>query len=239
MDNAGYAALTRQSGLLREMRVVANNVANASTTGFRSEGVIFSEYIKALGPQAPSLSMASARVRDTLEVQGALTQTGGTFDLAIEGEGYFLIETPQGQRLTRAGHFMPNAQGDLVTPEGHLVLDAGGGPIFVPQGVGSVSIAADGTLGADGQPVAQIALVVPADPLSLRREDGVRFIAEAGVEPAPEARMVQGYLEDSNVDAILQVARMIEIQRAYELGQSFAEREDERIRSVLRALGPR
>lgn len=237
MDNATYTALTRQSGLMNEMRVVANNIANLSTTGFRSEGVIFAEHIKALGPNDPSLSMATASARQTLLAQGTLTQTGGSFDLAIEGDGFFLVETPGGERLTRAGAFTPNENGDLVTPEGFRVLDAGGTPVFVPQGAGPVGIAPDGTISAGGQPVGQIGLVNPSNILGMVREDGVRFRADDGFEPAVEGRMLQGFVEESNVNPVLEITRMIEVQRAYELGQSFLDKEDERIRSAIRALG--
>ncbi len=236
MDNASYATLTRQSGLMQEMRALANNIANASTTGFRAEGVMFSEHVKSLGPDARSLSMATAAVRDTVMTQGSLSQTGGTFDLAIEGEGFFLIETPNGQRLTRAGAFQPNENGDLVTPDGYQVLDAGGAPVFVPQGTGPVGISPDGTISAGGQPLGQIGVVIPTDPNQMTRESGVMFNATGGFEPAPDARMLQGFLEESNVDPILQVSRMIEVQRAYELGQSFMDKEDERIRSVIEAI---
>lgn len=236
MDNSVYAALTRQSGLMQEMQVIANNVANASTTGFRAEGVMFSEYVKAIGPDTPSLSMARASVRDTAMTQGTLTQTGGTFDLAVEGDGFFLIETPAGQRLTRAGAFGPNQNGDLVTADGYRVLDAGGAPVFVPQGVESVGISADGTISADGQPIGQIGLVAPIDPNGMVRESGVLFDAQGGFEPVADPRMVQGFLEGSNVDPILQIARMIEVQRAYELGQNFLDNEHERVRSVIQAI---
>lgn len=234
MDNAGYTALTRQSGLMAEMRTIANNIANANTTGFRAEGVIFAEHIKQTG--SDSVSMATASVRDTVLTQGAMVQTGGPFDLAIEGDGFFLIDTPNGQRLTRAGSFTPNEVGDLVTMDGHPVLDAGGAPVFIPTGLGPVGIAPDGTISAGGRPVGQIGLFLPEDPLSLTREDGVRFSAN-GVLPAEDARMLQGYVEESNVDPVLQVARMIEVQRAYELGQSFMENEDKRIRGVIDTLG--
>lgn len=238
MENATYAALTRQSGLWSEMRVVANNIANANTTGFRTEGVVFAEYVQATGVGEPSLSMASAEVRDTITLQGALTRTGGNFDLAIEGEGFFAIETPQGERLTRAGAFTPNADGDLVTADGYRVLDSGAAPVFVPAGAGQIAIAPDGTISAGGSPIGQIGVFLPAEPLDLVREDGVRFAASGGIEPV-EGRMLQGFLEESNVNPILQVSRMIEVQRAYELGQSFMEQEDERIRGVVAALGRR
>ena len=236
MDNTSYVALTRQSGLLQEMQVLANNIANANTTGYRAEGVMFSEYIKALGPGVSSLSMATARVRDTAMTQGGLTQTGGTFDLAIEGDGFFLIETPQGQRLTRAGAFGPNELGDLVTPDGYPVLDAGGAPVFVPVGAGPIGVGTDGTISAGGEPIGQIGLFAPVDPNQMIRESGTLFDAQGGIAPADDGRILQGFLENANVNPILQISRMIEVQRAYELGQSFMENEHDRIRSVINAV---
>jgi flagellar basal-body rod protein FlgF len=235
MDSASYATLTRQSGLMAEMRVVATNIANAATTGFRAEGVIFAEHVASAGRGEPSLSMATARGRETIMTQGALEQTGAPFDLAIEGEGFFMIATPEGERLTRAGSFTPDAQGNLVTMDGFPVLDAGGAPVFVPTGTGAVAIAPDGTISAGGTPVGQIGLFMPTDPLQLYREGGVRFRSEAGVEPV-EGRMMQGALEASNVDPVLQIARMIEVQRAYELGQGFLTREDERLRGLIQSM---
>lgn len=239
MENATYATITRQTGLMQEMRAIANNIANASTTGFRAEEVVFAEHISDLGADHSSLSMATAEVRRTVQTQGSLSQTGGSFDLAVEGDGYFMVQAPGGQRLTRAGHFMPNQNGDLVTAEGYPVLDAGGAPVFIPTGAGPVAIAPDGTISAGGQPVGQIGLVVPIDPVAMTREDGTRFRADAGVEPAENGRMLQGFLEESNVNPILQIGRMIEVQRAYELGQNFLQSEDERIRGAIQSLHKR
>ncbi|MEM6303396.1 MAG: flagellar hook-basal body complex protein [Pseudomonadota bacterium] len=234
MENTGYITITRQSGLAKEMRVIANNIANASTTGFRQEGMIFSEYIQEV-PRGASLSMGQGNVRDTSFEQGGLTQTRGPFDFAIEGDGYFLIGTPQGERLTRSGAFTPNAEGELVTYDGLPVLDVGGAPVFVPPGA-DITVGADGTLSADGNPLGQIGIVQPIDPGDMIREDGVMFRADAGFEPAENARVMQGFVENSNVNAIQQMARMIEVQRAYEMGQKFLEREDERVRAALKAL---
>lgn len=235
MDNGIYTALTRQSGLMNELRIIANNVANASTTGFQAEGLMFSEYVSNLGRDHDSLSMANANVRHTDMTQGSLSQTGGPFDLAIEGPGYFLIETAGGQRLTRAGSFTPNADGELVTMDGNRVLDAGGAPVFVPQGAGPIGVAADGTISAGGQPIGEIGLVMPVDPLQFSRQSGTLFVSDAGVEPA-EGRILQGFLESSNVNPLHEISRMIEVQRAYELGQSFLDKEDQRIRNVIRAI---
>jgi flagellar basal-body rod protein FlgF len=235
MDAAGYATLNRQSGLMREMGVVANNIANSSTTGFRREGVVFSEFVAALD-QDPSLSMAHASGRHVDLSQSTISQTGGQFDFAIQGAGFFLIETPQGERLTRAGSFTPSAEGELVTPDGYRLLDAGGAPVFVPPDAKGVALAADGTLSTNGQPIAQIGLWQPADPLALRHQTGTLFDGGA-LEPAEGATVLQGMLEDSNVEPVSEIARMIEVQRAYELGQKFLDAEDERVRGVISTLG--
>jgi flagellar basal-body rod protein FlgF len=233
MDAAGYATLNRQSGLMREMGVVANNIANASTTGFRREGVVFSEYIAAMDHD-PSLSMAHASGRHVDLSQATLSQTGGAFDFAIQGEGFFLVQTPEGDRLTRAGAFTPSPEGELMTADGHRLLDTGGAPIFVPPDA-KVALGRDGTLSANGQPIAQVGIWRPVDPLALRHQAGTLFDGGA-VEPA-EAEVLQGMLEESNVEPVSEIARMITVQRAYELGQKFLDAEDERVRGVIQALG--
>ncbi len=235
METPGYTTLTRQSGLSREMQVIANNIANASTTGFRREGVIFSEYIARLEGE-PSLSMASGNARNVDLAQAGLSQTGGTFDLGLQGEGFFLIATPEGERLTRAGAFTPSGEGVLVTSDGHALLDAGGAPVPVPFGAREISVATDGTLSADGQPVAQIGVWRPVDPLSLRHQTGTLFAAE-DVEPVEDTVIRQGFLEESNVQPVSEIARMITVQRAYELGQKFLDAEDQRQRNVIQTLG--
>jgi flagellar basal-body rod protein FlgF len=237
MDNGYYTTLSRQSGLMRQMQTVANNIANMSTTGFRREGVVFSEYVHDTGPGQPSVSMAGSQTRHADLSQGSLDRTNGQFDFAIDGPGFFLIETPEGEQLTRAGNFTPNEQGDLVTQEGHLVLDAGGAPVFVPPDARNVAMAADGTISADGRPVGQLGVWQPVDPKSLQHEAGTRFAA-GEVEPVLEGFEIrQGFLEGSNVDPVGEIARMIEVSRAYEMGQSFLDREHERITAVINVLG--
>ncbi|ETX29691.1 flagellar hook-basal body complex protein [Roseivivax isoporae] len=234
MQVPGYTTLTRLSGLMREMQVVANNIANAETTGYRQQGVLFSEYVARLGDG--SVSMAAGRIGQTDLSQGTLKRTGGQFDLAIEGDGFFQVQGPDGVRLTRAGAFSPGPAGELLTMTGHVVLDAGGAPILVPPGAGDLAIAEDGTMSSAGRPVGQIGLVVPLDPRGLVREGDTLFRADAGVDPVTEPRLRQGFLESSNVDTLGQIARMVEVQRAYELGQSFLDQEHERVKAALLAL---
>jgi flagellar basal-body rod protein FlgF len=235
MDAAGYATLNRQSGLMREMAVVANNIANVSTAGFRREGLVFSEYVAAMD-EDPSLSMAHASGRVIDLTQATLAETGGTFDFAIQGDGFFLVETPQGDRLTRAGAFTPNAAGELVTPDGFRLLDAGGAPIFVPPDAKGVGLSQDGTLSVNGQPLAQVGLWQPTDRMALRHQSGTLFDGGA-LEPMEGGQVQQGMLEDSNVQPVTEIARMIQVQRAYELGQKFLDAEDDRVRGVIQALG--
>ncbi len=235
MDAATYVTLTRQSGLMREMQVVANNIANLSTTGFRREGVIFAEYVAAVD-DGPSLSMAYATGRNIDLTQAEVVPTGGAYDLAIQGEGFFLVQTPDGDRLTRAGSFTANAEGGLVTADGNALLDLGGAPVQLPPGARDVAVAQDGTVSVAGQAVARVGLWQPTNPLSMRYQAGTLFSAD-GVEPAEGAVMLQGFLEGSNVNPVSEIARMITVQRAYEMGQGFLDREDNRTRTVIQTLG--
>lgn len=237
MDNAGFVALNRQAGLLKELETVAQNIANMSTDGYRREGVVFSEFVVSGGRNNNSISMGHANGRVSDLAQGALKQTNGTFDLAIEGPGFFLVATPDGDRLTRAGAFTPSADGLLVAADGATLLDAGGAPVFVPGDAAQIAVGVDGTVSADGNPVAQIGLWQPTDPLQMTRDKGVRFDPGAAPVPVEDGRILQGFVEQSNVDAVRELTRMIEVQRAYELGKTFLDREDERVRSAVRTMG--
>ena len=189
MDLAGYVALTRQSGLAKELQTVANNIANLSTTGYRREGVVFAEMVEAL------------------PVEGG----------SVAGEG--------------AG------DGTIVNIDGHALLDEGGGAIAIPFEARHVNVSADGTISADGAPVARVGLVTVEDRTKLFREAGVLFRADAAPTPVEGGRVLQGFLEQSNVNPVAELARMVEVQRAYEYGQKLMDTEDERIRLVVRTLG--
>ena len=238
--DAIYPFVTRQTGLVREMDTIAQNIANASTTGYRAEGLVFAEHVTRGGGGAPSLSMGHATGRVTSPVQGGLERTGGAHDLAIEGEGWFAVGGPDGEvLLTRAGAFATDPFGTLVTPDGLPVLDPGGAPIAIPPGGGALHVAPDGTLSVNGEPFGQIGLVVPDDPVGTTRSSGTRFAHDGELLPVENPRVMQGFLESSNTSTVLELARMIEVQNAYGAGQSIMDREDERMRAMMRLMDSR
>ena len=235
MENTLFIALSRQASLRREMSTIANNIANQSTKGYRQQGVVFSEFVRKTG-DGPSLSMAQVNTTNLSMHTGEMIETGNPVDLAIEGEGFFLIDAKAGVRLSRSGAFSLNEKGEIVTGQGDRVLDISQAPILVPGGSQGMSVAPDGTVSRSGQPIGQIGIFRPQDATDLIREDGVLFDAPSGIEPVPDARVRQGFVEGSNVDPILQIARMIEVQRSYEMGQKFLEREDNRLRETMKSL---
>lgn len=234
-DSLSYLALNRQVGLAREMDSVANNVANLATTGYRREGLVFAEFLRRTAP-ADGIAMADLRARFASDRPGVQALTGGQLDLAIEGPGYFTVQSGNEVLLTRAGAFQRSAEGLLVNPDGAPVLDEGGAPVFVPPDAASITVAPDGTFSADGLPVARLGLVVAA-PESLTRAGAAAFRPRHGYEPVESPRVRQGALEGSNVDPVAEIARLIEVNRAYEAAQGLIEDADERARETVRRLG--
>lgn len=237
MSSAIYASLARQQGLMQEMQVVANNLANSSTTGYKTDKAIFAEFMVATGTSQDSVSMGGLAGHAFQFDQGEMNFTGGQFDLAVQGDGFFVLQTPQGPRLSRAGHFQLSAAGTLVDGYGNNVLGAGGNPITLPPDASQVSIGNDGSISANGQLVDRVGVVVAEG--ELQRDSNTMFVAPGGYAQFEEATVVQGALEQSNVSPVLEVARMIEVQRAYEAGQSMLEREDERINQLISAVRER
>ncbi len=237
MDNAlYYLAINRQNGLASEMDMIANNIANLDTTGFRREGLAFTEFVVA-AEQGESVSMADLGARFASTLPGTQSVTGGRFDLAIEGPGFFAVQNLDRVLLTRAGAFQLSQDGFLTNAVGDQVLDAGQAAIAIPLEAKDIVVSADGTVSANGQPIAQIALFdAPAE--ALNRFGDTAFEVDPGaLQEVEGARIRQGSLEQSNVDPVLEIARMIEVSRAYEMAQSVVEDEDERIREAIQTLG--
>lgn len=237
MTNSIYATISRQDGLLKELQVVANNIANTNTTGYKTDRAIFAEYVMSTGAQTDSLSMGGLAGHSFDFTQGSVKFTGGQFDLAMQGEGFFAVETEAGQRLTRAGAFQVSGDGDLIAPDGAKVLSQGSTPIQIPPDAEGLSIAGDGTISTNGEIIGQVGIFMPNG--QMQRDTDTRFIAAGGTEAAQGASVLQGALEASNVSPVLEMARMIEVQRAYEAGQTVLEQEDQRITQFISTVRDR
>ena len=242
MDNALYIGLSRQMTLRRELDIVANNIANANTTGFKTEDLMVrteaAKPARTLGGTNPvKFVLDDGVVRDF--TQGAMTKTGGDFDLAIEGQGFFKVQTAAGERYTRDGRFTTNPEGKLVTQTGNPVLDEGGGEILIDPKQGPVTVGKDGIVSQGPLALGKIG-VVRADDLSTLSKDGdnlYRNTSNAALQQAPNAVVHQGMLESSNVQSVVQITKLIEVQRAYESMAKMMDNTAELTRSAVERLG--
>jgi flagellar basal-body rod protein FlgF len=221
MDNALYVGLSRQMTLRRELDIVANNIANANTTGFKVE-----QLMVRTDPAKPARTAGGTNpVKFVLDdgvardfSQGALNQTGGDLDMALEGQGFFKVSTAGGERYTRDGRFTMSPEGKLVTQNGQAVLDDSGGEITMDPLKGPVSVSRDGTLSQGAERVGKIGVVTPTDLAAFRKEGDnlYRNTTNDTPQPATSAVVHQGMLEASNVQSIQQITKLIEVNRAYE-----------------------
>jgi flagellar basal-body rod protein FlgF len=229
MQNMLLVGLSRQMALSNELDIVANNIANLDTTGYKSDNAQFAEYLMS-GARDNEFSGSDRRVAFVQDraswidlSQGPLQKTGNLLDVAIDGKGYLVVQTPRGQRYTRNGALSINATGQLVTSEGDQVLGTGG-PITLQPTDHDVSISPSGIVsvreGATtvSTPRGQLQIVDFDQPQALRKDSGSTLMAPPGVDPnpaSPNTRILQGTLEKSNVNAVAEMARMIEITRSY------------------------
>jgi flagellar basal-body rod protein FlgG len=183
---------------------MANNLANASTAGFKGERV-FASLLES-GKVAPA--------SQTNYQSGALARTGRPLDLALEGEGFLVLQTQQGERLVRGGSFQLDVSRQLVDSHGNTLL-GDSGPIALPEG--DYEITRNGVVKVDDVPVAALKIVRPREGSVMEREDGVRFRSDLPAVQVEEGevKVHQGHLEESNVDPVSAMVEMIEIQRAY------------------------
>jgi flagellar basal-body rod protein FlgF len=222
IDNTLYVSLSRQMVLRREFDLLANNIANVDTAGFKVESLMLAE--DAERPRASARSMerpitfvADAGVGRDFG-QGSLKPTGAPFDLAISGDGFFQVSTAQGDRFTRDGRFAMDADGRLVTAAGDPVMSSEGSEIVLDARLGAPHIAGDGSVSQDGQVLGRVGVFRFANlgALSKTGDNLYSNTAQLPPEQANDARVVQGSIEGSNVPAILQMTRLIEVSRAYE-----------------------
>lgn len=241
MDNTTYIALSRQAALWDQLEVVANNLANVNTTGFKGTDTLFAQYVFRGNSDDRTFKDKIAFTHDFGLVrnlsQGAFNYTGNTYDLAIQGEGYFEVQGRNGgsNLYTRAGSMTLDANGQLVTQEGDPVLSTSGQSINVPQGAGQVLIQGDGSIvnRTTGATIDRIRVVRFDRERDLKQVTGTAFDA-AGQQPIdiPNPKVAQGVLEDSNVNGISEMTRLIALNRAYGDVTKLVEEEHERKRKA-------
>ena len=234
MSDAALSSLQVQTVLARQMDIIADNIANLSTPGFKAEmmAVIPEADTKAAKDEAMAVPLGI--VRDVRA--GDLTHTGNALDLAIKGDGYFVVQTPQGERYTRNGRFQLNAEGQIVNSSGYPLLGDAGAPITVPTNAGRLSVARDGTISTRDGTVGTVGVVTFANQQTLIRADSSLFQAKEPPEPAEKAEVVQGAVENSNVKAVIQITDMIGVMRSYQQAQRIIETENERARRAIQTL---
>lgn len=238
MENAITAGLSRQIVLMRALEATANNVANQTTAGFKAERVLFREYLARIEGEPANADVSLVFDPDSVAdfAPGGLEETHGDLDFAIDGEGFFAVETPEGALLTRDGRFSVNSFGELVTRDGGRVLDSGGSPILIDLEAGPPLLGPDGDIQQNGTSIATLGVFRVADPGSLERRGDNRFFSSQEPEAEALPRVRQGFIETSNVEAVSAMTDLIEITRAYEQATRVVEIADELARQAVRSL---
>lgn len=241
IENAQLIGLSRQIALKRQMDVMANNMANINTTGFKAEQVLFEEYVMpgASHRDFMRLDQPLSYVQDWATrhdlASGAVVQTGNELDVAVMGDGFLAVETPAGERWTRAGSLQIDADGRLVDSSGNPVLGEPGPIVFQPEETGIV-IAEDGSIATSEGPKGRLRLVEFANAQELTRE-GANLFAGGTPVAATDTRIVQGAIERSNVSGVAEMAQMIRVQRAYESLVNLMSQQDDLRKSAIQRLG--
>lgn len=219
MENAVYIGLSQQMAMQHQMDVIANNIANADTPAYRSERVLFQEYLMDNGPGQTPLSYVQdyGLLRDTSE--GEIKETGNPLDIALNGKGYFEVSTAEGMRYSRDGHLTLNTQGDLSTADGDPLLDTQNQPIFVDPRDGAVTIATDGTISNSSGQIGQLKLVRFASDQKMQNVGNTLYTTDQTPAPATGLVVEQGMIEGSNVRPIVQMTRMVQLLRNYQAAQ--------------------
>lgn len=229
MQNAHLIGLSRQMALHRELEIVANNIANINTTGYKADGAVFQEFLMP-GARHDHFSGSDRRmsyVHDRATFRdfsaGPTIRTGNPLDVSIDGEGFLVVQTPRGERYTRNGALQLDSTGQLVTAEGHPVLGEGGSLQFQNtdrdisiNGDGSITVREGANTKIDSAR-GKLRIVRFENQTQLKKDGASLFSAPDGVTPQPpkRVRVVQGSIEGSNVRAMVEMARMVEVSRTY------------------------
>ncbi|MFN3076230.1 MAG: flagellar hook-basal body complex protein [Alphaproteobacteria bacterium] len=241
MDNTAYVALSRQTALMRQLDIVANNVANANTAGFKGEQPLFVEHLfKSPTKDRPFLDKISfvqdlGVVRDA--TPGPLTNTGNTLDVGLNGEGYFVTDAgSDGAQYTRGGHLRLDEAGQLVTSDGQPILSSNDQPFFFAPNESQITISRDGTVSTENGRIGKLRVVKFANEQGLRNLPGGHYVTDQQPEEFAGADVVQGMLEESNVKPILEITKLVQLQRSYEGINKILENEGLRQQKAVEIL---
>ncbi len=238
MENAQYIGLSRQMTLRTGMNLIANNIANANTSGYRAQSPLFSEYVSDPKGAFDPISLAYDHGQYDVTKPGPLQLTGNELDVAVVGPGFIGIKTPDGgNQFTRAGNFSLNSRNEIVTPSGYNVADAGGAVISIPEGTKEISIDRLGRVSTQDGQVAQIMVREFDNPQTLEPQGNGLYKTDEVGNVAQETAVLQGQLEASNVEPIIEMTRMIDVSREYQSLQRFLQTDHDRQRTAIQRLG--
>ena len=242
MKNALLIGLSQQAALRRQMSVIANNLANMNTSGFKGERLLFEEYVMPVARDHNWRAGANrlSYVQDGAVLRnfepGSMKRTDNPFDIAINGKGWFVVQTPNGERYTRNGHFNISTDGNLTTSTGEPVLIEGGLITFGPN-ESDFTITKDGMVSSSAGQKGRLRIVEFENENKLKKEGNSLLSSPEPGTPARNINVIQGMLEGSNVKPVIEMTRMIEVQRAYTRASSMLEKEHELMRDTINKLG--
>jgi flagellar basal-body rod protein FlgF len=238
MDNTLLVSLSHQLAAYRSMDVIANNLANADTPAFKRESATFQEYVSQVQPgEGETGSQQVSFVKDAGDTrdltQGHATVTNAPYDLAINGKGYFTVQTPAGDtRYTRNGHFTLDAQGRMATENGDI-LQGDGGEVTVTADDGDIHIGQDGTVtGVKGQ-IAKLKLVDFDNEAALKKEGASLYSTDQQPKAVETPSLHQGAIEASNVQPVIEISHMIQVMRAYQATANLSQSQEDLMRNAI------
>lgn len=238
MENGLSVALSAQVALENRLNTIADNVANANTVGFRATNVKFEDLVFGVGDRAMDYVSQGDTYLST--ATGPMRETGNPFDFAIQGDAWFAIQTPAGTVMTRDGRFVMKDTGDLVTLEGHAVLDAGGAAIQLNPRDGAPTAGADGSLRQNGELLGAIGLFQFDPGPNFTRYGNSGVVPDQPPQPLVDrgdVGVVQGFVEDSNVNPVKEMTRLIMVQRAFENAAALFRATDSTYTDAIKTLG--
>lgn len=238
METGIYVSLSSQLATERRLSTIADNIANVNTTGFRETQVRFGELLGR--NKSARVSFVEPAEGFLSSTQGAVNQTGNDLDFAISGDGWFLVDTPTGPAITRDGRFSINPEGLLTTLDGFPVLDQGESPVQINRSAGTISSDKSGILYQNGSIIGSIGVFDATAPDETRRIGSLAMLPEGEAVAAVDRSgfsVQQGFVEQSNVNAVKQITTLIAVQRNFEQTNSLMQQSEQSLSELVRLLG--